>query len=95
MSTAYRSLHLLPLVLLLTLTPVAARDAKADEHPDKLSAETFAECRSQLGDDQELLELTASISWWRAISTLLRSIEIPLEEGIAAWPPDGATPAGA
>ena len=60
----------------------------------RVSAETFAECRSRVGDDQELLELTASITWWRAISTLLRSIEIPLEEGTAAWPPDGATPAG-
>lgn len=58
----------------------------------QVSAETFAECRSHLGGDQELLELTASITWWRAISTLLRSLEIPLEEGTESWPPDGATP---
>ena len=61
----------------------------------RISPETFAECRNHVGDDREILELVASIAWWRAISTLLRSLEVPLEEGTPGWPPDGARPPGA
>jgi hypothetical protein len=28
------------------------------------------------------------------ISSLLRSLEIPLEDGVEAWPPDGRQPTG-
>ena len=56
-----------------------------------LSAETFARCREHLGED-ECLELVASIGCWRLISQLARSLELPLEEGIESWPPDGLKP---
>jgi len=54
-----------------------------------ISAETFARCRTLLGGVQETLELVAAISAWRSISQIARSIDIPLEEGVASWPPDG------
>lgn len=71
--------------------------AATDETLDTgaVSPETWAACAEQVGSPQELLELIASIAWWRMISTLLRSLDVPLEEGVAAWPPDGARPLGA
>ena len=57
-----------------------------------ISAETWKECRAHVGGTEELLELVAAIANWRLFSSLLRSLEIPLEEGGEAWPPDGATP---
>jgi alkylhydroperoxidase family enzyme len=39
-----------------------------------------------------VVELVAAIAAWTMVSTLLRSLEIPLEDGIDAWPPDGASP---
>lgn len=60
-----------------------------------VTRETWELCEQQLGSPQELLELVAAIGWWRMISSLLRSLEIPLEDGTAPWPPDGAKPAHA
>jgi len=53
-----------------------------------ISPETFARCRECIGDDA-LTELVVAIGCWRLISQLARSIEIPLEDGVAPWPPDG------
>ncbi len=61
----------------------------------RISPETFEECRAQLGGDAQLIELVAAIGCWRMVSQILRSIEIPLEDGIEPWPPDGALPESA
>lgn len=53
-----------------------------------VSPETFAQCREHLGDDAAT-ELVVAIGCWRLISQLARSLEIPLEDGVAPWPPDG------
>lgn len=45
----------------------------------------------RLGDDATL-ELVASIGCWAMVSTILRSLEVPLEEGLGSWPPDGVGP---
>ena len=58
-----------------------------------VSRETWAACEAHVGDVPELLELVAAIGTWRLISSLLRSLEIPLEDGTPAWPPDGHRPA--
>jgi alkylhydroperoxidase family enzyme len=57
-----------------------------------LSAETWARCKAQVGGTAALLELVTAIGNWRMISSLLRSLEIPVEEGTASWPPDGVGP---
>ncbi len=57
-----------------------------------ISAETWAECAAALPDVEEQLELVGAIGTWRLISQLLRSLEVPLEDGVAPWPPDGARP---
>lgn len=54
---------------------------------------TWAACRDDIGDSPEiLLEVVAVIGVWRMVSSALRSLEIPLEDGVAPWPPDGLPP---
>ena len=60
-----------------------------------LSAETWALCRRELGSLNACVELVTAIATWRLISQVARSLEIPVEEGVASWPPDGVAPAGA
>ncbi len=60
----------------------------------RIGPETWSACRAHLSDD-ECLELTAAIGTWRLISQLARSVEFPLEEGVASWPPDGRVPPAA
>jgi alkylhydroperoxidase family enzyme len=57
-----------------------------------ISPETWRACQAALGSHEHLLELVAAIGNWRLFSTLLRSLEIPLEDGVVAWPPDGRKP---
>ena len=57
-----------------------------------ISADTWAACRQHVGDDQQLLELLVAIGHWRMYSSLLRALEVPLEDGVEPWPPDGRTP---
>ncbi len=58
-----------------------------------ISPETWAACEAHVGAREDLLELVAAIGTWRMISSLLRSLEGPLEEGVEPWPPDGRDPA--
>jgi len=53
-----------------------------------VSEETLAECRERLGDDAAT-ELVMAIGCWRLISQFARSLAIPLEDGVAPWPPNG------
>lgn len=39
-----------------------------------------------------LLEVVAVVGAWRMVSSWLESLEVPLEDGVQAWPPDGASP---
>jgi alkylhydroperoxidase family enzyme len=57
-----------------------------------ISPETWAACEAHVAGPESLLELAAAIGTWRLISSLLRSLEIPLEEGMDQWPPDGQAP---
>ncbi|MGC1513751.1 MAG: carboxymuconolactone decarboxylase family protein [Acidimicrobiales bacterium] len=58
-----------------------------------ISDETWAACQSALdGDPAVLVELVAAIGNWRLFSALLRSLQVPLEDGLEAWPPDGIRP---
>ena len=56
---------------------------------------TWAACEAEFGDPAVLLELVAAIGNWRFVSSLLQSLQIPLEDGVAAWPPDGQVPPAA
>ena len=59
-----------------------------------ISAATWQACRTHVSDDPKvLLELVTAIGLWRMVSGVLRSLEVPLEDGVASWPPDGEGPA--
>lgn len=42
----------------------------------------------------QLLEVVAVAGTWLWMSVLLRSLEIPLDDGMEPWPPDGVGPGG-
>ena len=58
----------------------------------RISDTTWQACCEHLPSEQERIELVAAIGNWRMVSSLLRSLEVPLEDGVAAWPPDGRAP---
>lgn len=58
-----------------------------------LDEATVTDLRRRLGDDAAL-ELVAVVSTWSMVSSLLRSLAVPLEDGVSPWPPDGRRPAG-
>jgi alkylhydroperoxidase family enzyme len=58
-----------------------------------MSDATWAECSDALdGDTEALLELVTAIGWWRMIASMLENLRVPLEPGVAPWPPDGHAP---
>jgi alkylhydroperoxidase family enzyme len=69
--------------------------AAADEvvRDGAVSARTWAVCERELGADSAvLIELVTAIGAWRMIASILQSLEVPLEDGVASWPPDGQPP---
>jgi len=57
-----------------------------------VSPTTVARCRTALGSDDAVVELLLAIGVWFAVSQLTRSLDVPLEDGVASWPPDGTSP---
>lgn len=57
-----------------------------------ISDETWSRVCDVLETEEERVELVAAIGNWGLFSRLLRSLDVPLEEGIASWPPDGKVP---
>jgi alkylhydroperoxidase family enzyme len=58
-----------------------------------ITAATWESCRTHVSDDPRvLLELVSAIGVWRMVSGILRSLDVPLEDGVASWPPDGRAP---
>ncbi len=59
-----------------------------------VSATTWAACQRELGADPAVLvELTTAIGAWRMIASILHSLDVPLEDDVSSWPPDGRAPA--
>lgn len=58
-----------------------------------VSAQTWAACVRELGADSAMLiELVTVIGAWRMIASILHSLEVPLEDDVCGWPPDGQPP---
>lgn len=57
-----------------------------------ITDETWSQCVAHVGGTEELLEMVIAIGNWRMFASLLRSLRVPLEEGVASWPPDGKIP---
>ena len=59
----------------------------------RVSAESWTACKQEFGADHAVLvELVTAISAWRMIASILESLEIPLEDDVVSWPPDGHGP---
>ena len=58
-----------------------------------ISAETWAALEAVLPTTEERIEVVAVIGCWRMVSSILRSLDVPLEDGVEPWPPDGVAPA--
>lgn len=59
----------------------------------RVGQRTWAACTEHVSDDPHvLLELVAVIGLWRMVSGVLRTLEVPLEDGVEAWPPTGTPP---
>jgi alkylhydroperoxidase family enzyme len=56
-----------------------------------ISKRTWSRCAKLLPSDQQV-ELVIAIGNWIMFSQLLQSLDVPLEDGIAPWPPDGKAP---
>jgi len=57
------------------------------------SEATLRRCRALLSD-AAVVELTLAIGVWSTVAQLTKGLEIPLEDGIESWPPDGVAPRG-
>jgi alkylhydroperoxidase family enzyme len=58
-----------------------------------VSAESWAACERELGADHAVLvELVTAIGAWRMVASILSSLQVPLEDDLASWPPDGKAP---
>lgn len=58
-----------------------------------ITSDTWKLCCNHLESEAERLELVVAIGNWTLFSQLLKSLDIPLETGVEAWPPDGLEPA--
>ncbi len=65
--------------------------AATDETLDTgmISDATWEACAQHLASPGERVQLVIAIGNWSMFSQLLKSLRIPLEEGVAPWPPDG------
>ena len=57
-----------------------------------ISDAAWEACCLHLATDAERIELVVAIGNWTMFSQLLKSLRIPLEDGVEAWPPDGHAP---
>jgi AhpD family alkylhydroperoxidase len=58
-----------------------------------VSAESWTACKQEFGADQAVLvEMVTAISAWRMVASILESLQVPLEDDVVSWPPDGRSP---
>ncbi len=57
-----------------------------------ISATTWSEIEETIPNELARLEVVIAIANWSMFAQLLRSLEIPLEDGVDPWPPDGQIP---
>jgi alkylhydroperoxidase family enzyme len=70
-------------------TLLAAVDSLIEE--GKLPSDLASDCLERFGRNATI-ELATAVGAWRLVSKVTNALEIPLEEGISSWPPDGKQP---
>jgi alkylhydroperoxidase family enzyme len=62
-------------------------------HDGSVGAESWSACQQEFGADPAVLvELVTAIAAWRMVASILHSLQVPLEDGVTSWPPDGQKP---
>jgi alkylhydroperoxidase family enzyme len=56
-----------------------------------ISDTTWAEVVKHIPDPGQQVEFIVAMGNWTMFSGLLRHLKIPVEDGVAVWPPDGAS----
>ncbi|MEM7413445.1 MAG: carboxymuconolactone decarboxylase family protein [Myxococcota bacterium] len=59
-----------------------------------LSKETWSEVAQHFPTHEERIELVTIISCWKMLSDIMKTLEVPLDEGVEPWLPDGLEPPG-
>lgn len=58
-----------------------------------VSADSWAACEREVSADRAvLIELVTAIGAWRMVASILRSLQVPLEDDVTSWPPEGQAP---
>ena len=60
-----------------------------------ISDTTWTEVTKHITDPGQQVEFVVAMGNWMLFSTLLRNLKIPVEDGVAVWPPDGKIPSRA
>jgi alkylhydroperoxidase family enzyme len=68
--------------------------AAADDLVDFGAArpETWTVCEREFPRDRDCVELLSAIATYHMLAQLLRSLEVPLDDELEMWPPDGQAP---
>jgi alkylhydroperoxidase family enzyme len=56
------------------------------------SSEVLGAARDAAGTDTAYLELLAIPGCYAALASILDALQVPLDDGVSLWPPDGVTP---
>ena len=71
---------------------LAATDELLLQH--RISTATRAVLREHFPGDEAMIELVTCIANWHMFALLLNGLDIPLDDNMLAWPPDGRAPSG-
>ena len=58
----------------------------------RITADTRAALRKHFPSDEAIIELVTCIGNWHMFALLLNGLDIPLDENMLAWPPEGRGP---
>lgn len=72
-------------------TVLLAVDELLEHH--RIPDAVWCELRDYFKSDKALIELVTCIGNWHMFALILNGLEVPLDEGMASWPPDGRRPA--
>jgi 4-carboxymuconolactone decarboxylase len=57
-----------------------------------VGAAAWADVEAAFPTPRERIELAMVIACWRMVATVLDTLEVPLDDGMEPWPPDGRAP---
>lgn len=72
------------------ITVLAATDELLDN--GKISDLVWQKLKTVFTSDQALIEVVTCISNWHMFALILNALEVPLDDGMSSWPPDGVAP---